>query len=364
MDSQMGDIRLYLGTMVLMFSEWSCQEVYHPGDIESAMQIPVIQGVIAENKAPVVSLSWAAPYLGQSVDNPISGASVWITDDQGNQVDLSETSPGRYTVDTAVCKGRAGRTYTLGVELPDGNQFSSAAEKIGTAPILDSLFAKIGTRVVYSTGEFNNVIAETQNGLYILADLHAEGNAVQYYHLNTQVLTETVVVKGLNSPNTISVYNWQTSDLDEFYSVAYTVPHNVGQILPEYTAGFLRYYYDNSLETLTTSAPYTVGWIVTFSVYSLSSDAYLYYKSIGDQLGSNNQIFSPVPSQVKSNVHCDNDPSLPVIGIFEANTLIRVYKAFAWVSKSTYREMDLSSFPDNVYNGSKEGIPPSFWISF
>jgi hypothetical protein len=118
------------------------------------------------------------------------------------------------------------------------------------------------------------------------------------------------------------------------------------------------------METSSTTGIYIVGWVLIFNVYSISGEVYNYYNSITQQLNANDQIFAPVPSQIRSNIRCINDPNKPVIGVFEAASLTTIYKAFIWNNLKVYKSRELSSFPDNIYGGSSERFPPYFWISF
>ena len=71
----------------------SCKEVFYHDEIVSNEKIPVIQGIIIENKQPEVNLTWATYYEENEVSY-ISDAIVWITDDAGNIETLQETAPG------------------------------------------------------------------------------------------------------------------------------------------------------------------------------------------------------------------------------------------------------------------------------
>ncbi len=114
----------------------------------------------------------------------------------------------------------------------------------------------------------------------------------------------------------------------------------------------------------TYTAPVIIGYVVSLKVYAISSDVYNYYQSVGAQLNSNDQMFAPVPSQVKSNMQCITHPDLPVIGIFEATSSRTCYKAFRWIDMNTYQSVELESFPDDIQAGSKLYFPPDFWINF
>jgi hypothetical protein len=75
-------------------------------------------------------------------------------------------------------------------------------------------------------------------------------------------------------------------------------------------------------------------------------------------------MFAPVPSQVKSNIHCTSHPDLPAIGVFEATSSSTYYKAFRWIDLDTYGSVRLESFPEIIEAGSRLYFPPDFWVNF
>jgi len=348
-------------TLLAVFILGSCTEVYFPGEIDSTDKIPVIEGMIQENEVPSVTLSWAIGYYDQN-KSYISGANVYVTDNLNNSADLVETSDGRYSMINDEFRGIKGRIYTLHVKLPDGKEYASTPVLMQTNPNIDSLYAAPGTRTVYSYSQFNEPVTEVQKGLFIMADLNGNSDSTLYYRFNTKVLKEMVYSVDIGTPAAHSIFLWETTTLDNNYSADFTVVQNNRQVLREHPVGFLRYFYDASLETENSTAPFTVAWVLTFKVYSISSDVFNYYNSIAQQFSANDQIFSPVPSQIKSNIHCESDPEKEVIGVFEASSLTTVYKAFGWDSFHAYKFKDLSSFPDMIPNGTVERFPPDFWI--
>jgi hypothetical protein len=355
--------KTYIIGLAVILLGWSCREVYYPKEINSAEKIPVIQGIILEGEVPSATLSWALGYKDQ-IREYITGAHVYVTDDLGNSVDMEETVTGTYRALSYDFRGVQGRIYTLQVELPDGNEYASTPVLLPMNPFIDSIYADPGTRTVYTYNSHNEPVPQDEQGLYIMADLSSYSNNVLYYRFNTKVVKEMVYYVDIGSTASHSIFVWDTYTLDNNYAVDFTVTQNYRQVLREHPIGFLPYVYDVSLETPTSTAPYTVGWVLTFNVYSISIDVYNYYNSIARQLNSNNQLFAPVPSQVKSNIQCISDPSKDVIGVFEASSLTTIYRAFGWKSLNDYYVRDLSYFPDLIHGGSIPRFPPYFWIFF
>lgn len=368
----------YLVWLTILILGFACKEVYYPSDIDANVKIPVIQASIMENGYPMVTLSWAFGYkdtLQAYQQQYISGAEVFVSDNLGNSVELKENSSnvglnsasigyGTYSPTSGDIIGVQGRSYTLQVKLPDGSEYSSAPVPLVKSPFIDSLYANPVSKTVYTYNSDNEPIGEQQQGLDILADLSGNTDSLLYYRFNTKVVQEMIIVVDPNTIGAHSVYLWSSSNLDNTYSVDLTLPQNNRQVLREHSVGFLRYFYDYSRETPDQSAPYTIGWVLIFNVYSISGSVYNYYNSIAQQLNSNNQMFAPVPSQIRSNIHCVSDPNKVVLGAFEASSNTTIYMAFRWMGLHGYQSKVLSYFPDYIYGGSQADFPPDFWINF
>jgi Domain of unknown function (DUF4249) len=354
---------IYLIGLTIIISALSCSELYFPKDLDSSAKIPVIHGIILENQVPTVTLSLAIGY-NDTLPTYISGAQVLVSDNLGNSVQLEGTSPGTYSTMSNAVIGTQGRTYILLVKLPDGSEYSSNAVPLLKSPFIDSLYANPVSKTVYTYDTYNQPVPDQQEGLNILADLSGNGDSLLYYRFNTQVIQEMVYEVGSNTLGAHPVFNWSATTLDNSYSVDLTVTQDSREVLREHPIGFLRYFYDVSLETANSTAPITVGWILIFNVYSISADVYKYYNSIGLQLNSNNQMFAPIPSQVMSNIHCTSNPDKVVMGDFEASSVTTIYKAFGWFSLHGYYSRVLPSFPASIGGGSVINFPPAFWVSF
>jgi len=351
----------FFSPVILLFI--TCREVYYPEEVISNQSIPVIQGRICENEIPVVTLSWALGYKDQTTAY-ISGAQVYISDDLGNSVDLYETSAGNYTNSAEEFKGIQGRTYTLHTVLPDGYEYVSSPALLQTNPFVDSIYAEPETREFYVYNSNGEPILENQEGLYVWADLSANSTSPLYYRFNTEVVKEMIYSVDVSTPSARSVYMWETFTLDNIYSVDNSIISNDRQVLREHPVGFMRYFYDTELETETSTAPFTIGWVLIFKAYAISGEVFDYYNSIAQQLNSDDQLFAPVPSQIKSNIQCISDQDKEVIGVFEASSVTTVYRAFAFKNLEVCITKDLSDFPEDIHSGSLVGFPPDFWIFF
>lgn len=348
----------------------SCKEVYYPDEIISNEKIPVILGSINEGKPPEAQLSWAADYEQNQLTSYIQDALVWITDDAGSYEMMEETARGKYAPVNENFVGIMGRTYTLHVETPEENLYESTPERISSTARLDSLFAVAVDRTRYIRTESGNLFPREEEGLDVMLSLNKESDSTCYFKFKTDVLTEivySIVIEDTLNPDSLMVdtlYEWTSSVLDDFYSVRFTHSGLSGQVIPEHNTGFLEFIYDPWLATAVKSAPLIYGWVVSAHVYTVSGNVYQYYNSVAEQLEASDRIFAPVPSQIKSNLYCVNNIDNKVMGVFEASSEIVFHKAFQWIESGIFISKDVDNFPENPGNGSVEGEPPDFWITF
>ncbi|HEX2396390.1 MAG TPA: DUF4249 family protein [Bacteroidales bacterium] len=348
--------------MYIILLSWvliSCREMYYPDDVKSPELIPVIQGRILANQPPEVKLYWAVSF-GDDQVRVISDAEVYILDDYGFTVQL-QLHDGIYT--TGDMAGEVGVTYTLRVVLNDGREYVSIPQYLQVAPKIDSLYAVPGKRITYVYSAYNTPVYNEEQGLFIRSDLTSYESNTQYYKFHTFVVKLSSYQEAINTPGPYNVYIWETTGMDNSYAVDFSVDNNSKQVLCNHSVGFLRYYYDPSLRTESKTAPFTSAWVVTQTIYSISADVYQFYNSVGRQLSANDQIFAPVASQVKSNIHCISDSGEKVIGKFEASSATIIYKVFGWIDLNRYNSMDLDYYPE-VGDGSVEKFPPDFWLYF
>jgi len=345
--------------LVLIISS-SCKELYYSDEIGSDDWVPVIQGTIMEGTSPVVTLSWASGYYDKEVQY-ISDASVTITDDTGNEIVLSEETKGTYV--NYSYTGVQGATYTLHVLMSGGDEFTSAPVTIPVRPVIDSVYANPEEITVYLYDYSGAPVTEKRKGLYIMSDLSNSGDTTLYYRFNTYIVKEMTFVQNPGSLNARQGYTWVAYTLDDLYTIENSIPLAGKQVVPEHDMGFLEYVYEASRGNRQSTAPYTTGWVVVTKVYAIPRSVYDYYYTMKEQLNADDQIFAPVPGQIKSNITCVNNPEKQLAGVFEAASLAVSYKFFHYIDLNLYTSKDLPDFPEGITSGTTIGYPPSFWVT-
>jgi hypothetical protein len=119
----------------------SCEKVIEI-DLNTPETQLVIEGNITDQLTPqTIRISQSVPYTDSNVYPPVSGATVTVTNDQGQSWNFVETQPGRYI--SPRFKGEAFLTYSLRVNV--NNVTYSAASTMPEAVKLDGLGLKLFT---------------------------------------------------------------------------------------------------------------------------------------------------------------------------------------------------------------------------
>jgi hypothetical protein len=345
----------------------SCQKLYYPDNLDSGKKIPVIQGSINNGPGPYeVTLSWASPFGSQQMD-PIEDATVSIYDDNGNQEQLTMSTPGHYNTSKNDFAGIPGRTYTLHVILSNGDIYESIPTKLEIVPMTDSLYEQAGTQEDYETNSYGEILTTTYKGLYCYVDMTVNTPQQHYYYYTTKMISQTFTTLYPNDPmKTFVRFCWKVSYLSAIPNVKATIENNNNETIKGHQLGFIRYHYDPNEANEIMTAPYPVGWILKTSIYSISKEVFNYYQSISQQLNSNNQIFDPISSQIKGNIKCLTDSAKVVLGVFEVASINVRNLGIYWAPGfEVIRHVELpSDYEVPLIGGCKDTIPPDFWIYF
>ena len=131
-------------TLLIIIS--SCVERYNIEVTGGAEKILVVNASLTDEvKAHFAKISYSFP-IDQSEGTTVSGASVWIEDDEGIRTSMLETSPGHYLTDSSFA-GEVGKSYVLHITTSDGEKFISSEETLTASPPIDSIYGEFQFRL-------------------------------------------------------------------------------------------------------------------------------------------------------------------------------------------------------------------------
>ena len=162
-------LALFLGALIMVLS--ACEDEISP-PLEEAAPILAVDAWITDQPLPQrVRLTQTQPYF-DSVDSPLSGATVLIQDTQGSVYDFTEDErePGSYywtPTATETTFGKLGETYEL--RITTGDQTYHAFSRLNPVPAIDS--------ITYEEFEGNAFIPTSYFAEFWAVDLPEVGNA-------------------------------------------------------------------------------------------------------------------------------------------------------------------------------------------
>ncbi len=295
----------------------------------------VVQGMITDQPGPyLVTLSSTIPInnqLGES--GAVTGATIVIRDDQGEQETLIEKSPGNYYTQTI--QGVVGGTYSITITTSDGNSYQSTDEKI--LPVGD--FSNLRFEFVQNEPAGVNQQITSTNGFNI--------------YLDSEVLPEQ---KGL------VWWRWTGTFQILTFPSLHTVPGN-GKVITPVPApplcsgyivshGMLQYYTPcsccdcwvsqyNQIPIISNPNLVNNGKINDLNIafieanrrtmynkyyleidqYSVSQVVYTFWKNVQTQLNNSSNLFQIPPAKTGGNLIGTTPHALPVTGYFAASAV-------------------------------------------
>ena len=280
---------------LIIISSISCRKPYAPSAITSPNSYLVVEGVIDSGQdSTLFKLSRTVNLSGKTSASPELGALVTVEDDQAGVYPLIEMGNGGYSA--ASLNLNPLRKYRLEIKTSDGNDYVSDFETIESNPPIDSVGFKIQA-----------------NGLQLYVNTHNPNNNTRYYRWN---YTETWQFHAKYSSGYITdgtkivartadqlIYNCFGNDTSSTIVLGSSAKLSQDII-----------YQAPLTQVASTSEKIETRYSILVKQYALTSDSYNFWvnlKKNTEQLGS---IFDAEPSNINGNIHCVNNPALPVIG--------------------------------------------------
>ena len=270
----MKKILLIISTVVVLFG---CEEAIQL-DLDQTPTRYVIDGLITDELAKhYVKISTSTDFYSEGNTPRVSGAVVEVSDDTGNSYFFaeSETNKGYYE---AEFEGVPGRTYSLAVTLPNGEEFSANDELAFLPPIVDSL--------VWEIDEDEQEDPDDEGFFYKLRIFGKEPQATKDYYLFKFYRNDTIQ----NFDSQTGIFFADDELIGEFI---------YGLEAPEY---------------------YKEGDEAQFEMYRLSRDAFLFYNDLNNIVNGDGGMFGPSPANPRTNIQNANGLGL---GLFQVSAIER-----------------------------------------
>ncbi len=289
---------IYICFLLLIVS-FACREPYTP-EIERYENILVIDGLITDQQGPYLVKLTRSFAFDESIPTPEEGALVMIMDENEGIYEFTEEQAGIY-VSHSSFRGELGSSYKLLVSTSDQLNYESEWVELRDVPEIDSIAYELQER---ATSDPNQSVY----GMEIKVNTHDNSDQTRYYRW------EWVETWEIITPITSSFYPdearcWQTAG-SGVISIG-TSEHLTHDIIEDYPIYFV------SAE----SNKLRIKYSILVNQYSLSREAYSYWKSLQDITTNTGTLFDPTPAMVTGNISNSENPEIPVLGIFQASAL-------------------------------------------
>jgi hypothetical protein len=284
----------------------SCIEPFNPV-IEERQEVLVINGFITDRGGPhQVLITRSTPYNDPS-NIPVSGCVVTVEDETGIRFEYSEIYPGVYEAILMQAFVQVGKSYSLYVNTPDGNEYRSDFEEMLACSPVDSIYYEVKER---PTSDPDVVL----NGVQFYVDVRGSTETAPNYRW---LLEETWMY---NAPHYADLL-YDGNYLYDIQSPYYCFRTDTAKGL--YTASThnlsVNHLNRQSLHYVSNQTPrLSLKYSILVEQHSLSDPAYDFWKRMESQTTEGEGLYEAQPSSTIGNIYNVDDPTERVLGYFYA----------------------------------------------
>jgi hypothetical protein len=283
----------------------TCSEPYTP-EISKYENMLVVDGIITDEPGPyTVRLSRSYRY-NETEGLPEQNAIVLIKDNLGNAVSLLEIVPGIYKTTYQDFRGIIGRQYQLYIQTADQQVWESEYVELKKVPEIERIYAEFEERPA---------LLGNEEGFQIYIDTQDPDNDTKYYRYNFEETWQFNVPYPSHYivENNLLMFRpemvgtcWKTMNSKEI--IIATSENMQSDIIRRFPVHFVS----------TASNRLSIRYSILVTQYSMSREAYVYWKQVQDVNQDLGTIFDKQPAQIRGNIYNVYNPEMPVIGFFEA----------------------------------------------
>jgi hypothetical protein len=231
----------------------------------------------------------------------VQGALVQITDDAGNSTVLKAIleQPGIYQTADTTFVGQVGRSYVLSVAMPDGKMYLSQPEKLLPVPLLEELKAEFVDIADRSRPSGYRVLVDTQDP--VETTNYYRWSAYGYVRRESEglpLLGGGICCKScwlLIANNDVNIFSDANINGNR-------IQGRFALFSPFYLRG---------------------KQYVEVSQYSLTREAYQFWKLLDEQQTRTGSLFDPQPAPIEGNMYNAEDANELALGYFGASAISR-----------------------------------------
>ena len=349
----------------------SCYKIYDP-KIDTDKKVLAVNGMIT-NKAVTyhILLTYAKSFNSGGTGLPVSDANVFVTDDPGNSYIFHEKGIGNYLSDSLQFTGTPGRIYQLHIITPEGEEYKSDPQRLFPEVSPDSVYAEFDNKEIL---ERTTGLKVKTHGANMFTDIRNKADTLPRFRFTSNLVTQYFYAICSVGGACTFYYCWKTDNANPIINLTGGEYSQGSASIKKHAVCFLD---DNLYSYAVVYRP--GGWgiartdyqsfmihhrILYLKQYTLNNEAYLYYKSLDEQVQSEGKLFDPIATQLNENIKCITDPEKKAIGFFEASPVS--YSAYIVDfrnlknSQPSIIKTPYTLPPESI--GNRIDNAPSFWI--
>lgn len=286
--------------LLIAFTFFACENIIYP-ELEPSLDQYVVDAWLNDlTRSQKIFLSKSNNYFMSELPKLLSGAEVYVTDEEGNRFDFEETEEGYVWGDSlSISFLQLGTSYQLNVSI-DGIQFSGTSEMKPVSPV-DSITFK------YQEEDFST--------------------AEDYY------LAEFVATDFVGSGNTYWIKAWKNgvylnkaSEINIAYDAGFSAGGNIdGQVFIQPIQELINPFDLDETGDELTKPPYSIGDTVYVEIHSISESAFYFLNEVKIQTvrsGGFGALFAPPFSNVSTNLmNEDVNSAIHPVGFFNVSSI-------------------------------------------
>ena len=285
---------------LIAFAFFACENIIYP-ELEPSLEQYVVDAWL--NDLPgsqKIFLSKSNNYFMSELPKLLSGAEVYLTDEDGNRYDFEETGEGYVWGDSSSTSFlQVGTSYQLNVSI-DGIRFSGTSE-MNPVPPVDSITFKYQEKD-FSTAE-DYYLAEV-----VATDLAGVGN--------------TYWIKAWKN----GVYLNKASEINIAYDAGFSAGGNIdGQVFIQPIQELINPFDTDEAGEALIEPPYSIGDTIYVEIHSISESAFYFLNEVKIQTvrsGGFGALFAQPFSNVSTNlINEDVNSAIHPVGFFNVSAI-------------------------------------------
>lgn len=281
-------------TLLLCFS--SCEDVIEINTSQADSIIVVEAWLDNEARGQTIRLTKSQPYFDNSLFEPLTGASIEISTNQGKVFEFTEMDKGEYIWLPVLgdSLGPTGTLLELSIDL-NGMRLGASTE-VNRVPQIDSIGQEF---------EEENIFGPA-------------GVRTQFYARDLEGLGDTYWIKSYKNGKFLD----KPSEINIAYDAGFDAGAQIDGLI--FIPPIRNLTNPVSEDDAPDDPPWKTNDLIEVEIYSISNEAFFFLETMRDQLtNGDNGIFSIPLSNAKGNVY-DLDAGQRVLGIFNVAEISRI----------------------------------------